>query len=71
MVGLFYAYRARRDLDRAAATANALWAEAEAARSELEAMGVRPLAREAAVPSPVKAVPREAVAMREKVAVTR
>ncbi len=71
MVGLFYAYRARRDLDRAAATANALWSEAEAARTELDAMGVRPLAREAAVPSPVKSAPREVAAAREKVAVAR
>lgn len=54
MVALFHAYRLRKDLDRARRSAEAIWAEAEGARQQLEAMGVRPLAREAAVPSPTR-----------------
>jgi DNA-binding CsgD family transcriptional regulator len=64
-VALFHAYRARKDFGRARDTANALWAQAEAGRRQLEAMGVRPLDREAALPKPVKAPSRQAV--REKV----
>jgi DNA-binding CsgD family transcriptional regulator len=71
MVALFHAYRARHDDDRARATANAIWAEAEGARQQLEAMGVRPLAREAALPRPVRANAREASAAREKVTAGR
>lgn len=51
MAALYHVYRARKQADHARQTADALWAEAEAARQQLEAMGVRPLAREAAVPS--------------------
>jgi DNA-binding CsgD family transcriptional regulator len=65
MVCLFHAYRARRDGVRALATANAIWSEAEKTRQQLEAMGVRPLARDAALPhptrSPAKASSREKV----------
>jgi DNA-binding CsgD family transcriptional regulator len=39
MVLLFHAARTRRDLERARQVANALWAEAEAARKELQAAG--------------------------------
>jgi len=55
MVCLFHAYRARKDLARAHATANAIWSEAEKTRQQLEAMGVRPLARDAALPHPTRA----------------
>lgn len=44
---LFQAGRTRRDFDAARDAANALWADAEAARSQLEAMGIRPLPRPA------------------------
>jgi DNA-binding CsgD family transcriptional regulator len=54
MVCLFHAYRARRDSERAHATANAIWSEAEKTRQQLEAMGVRPLARDAALPHPTR-----------------
>src|SRR5690606_39203064 len=47
IAALYYAYLARRDTGRAKAAADALWAESESARAHLEAMGVRPLAREA------------------------
>lgn len=50
MASLYQVYRARKQLDAARQTADALWAEAETARQQLEAMGVRPLAREAALP---------------------
>ena len=66
MVCLFHAYRARRDSARAHGTANAIWSEAEKTRQQLEAMGVRPLARDAALPhptrSPAKASSREKAA---------
>ena len=66
MASLFHVYRMRRDLERAGSAAAAMWSEAEAARRQLEAMGVRPLPREAALPRPS----RES-AVREKVAVAR
>ena len=71
MAALFHAYRARRDMERARGTANALWAEAEAARQQLEAMGVRPLARDAALPHPTRSAAKEAAATRERATVTR
>lgn len=58
MACLFHAYRARRDSARAHATANAIWSEAEKTRQQLEAMGVRPLAREAALPHPTRSLAR-------------
>lgn len=71
MVMLFHAYRARKDLERARGTANAIWAAAETSRQHLEAMGVRPLGRDLALPRPAKAAAREGSAAREKVAATR
>ncbi len=71
MVALYYAYKARRDLDRARGTAGAIWAEAESTRRELEAMGVRPLGRDLSLPRPAKPGARPAVPVREKAAVTR
>lgn len=53
MAALFYVYRFRKDVERARQTANAIWAEAEASRSGLEAMGIRPLRSEASLPNPV------------------
>lgn len=41
----FHVGRMRRDFDGARDSANALWADAEAARSQLEAMGIRLLPR--------------------------
>jgi DNA-binding CsgD family transcriptional regulator len=67
VVALFQVYRFQRDAARAADTANVLWAQAEGARQQLEAMGVRPLAREAAIPKPGRPATRVAPA-REKVA---
>ena len=72
MVMLFQAYRLRKDVQRARQAANAIWAEAEAARRELEAMGDRPLAPATLVPMPEKAGARPgAVKEREKVAAAR
>jgi DNA-binding CsgD family transcriptional regulator len=70
MVLLFHAYRLRKDLVRARQTANALWAEAESARRELEAMGDRPLGQDSPVPLPDKLAAKP-IAANEKVAVTR
>lgn len=64
-VVLFHAYKLRKDLPRARETANALWAEAEGGRRQLEAMGVRPLDRQAVLPKPARMPSRQAV--REKV----
>jgi DNA-binding CsgD family transcriptional regulator len=52
MVALYWAYVSGRDPERARGTANAIWAEAEVARQQLQAMGERPLGREAVVPQP-------------------
>lgn len=71
MVMLFHAYAARRDIERARVTANAIWAAAEAARQNLEAMGVRPLGRDMSLPRPAKVGAREASPAREKAAATR
>lgn len=49
IVALFHVYRARRNGERAGELAEALWADAEAARRELEAMGIRPLGRDLAL----------------------
>jgi DNA-binding CsgD family transcriptional regulator len=71
MVVLYYAYKARKDLERARATANAIWAEAEAARRQLEAVGVRPLDRDAVLPDSGRTAARRKAADREKVAAVR
>jgi hypothetical protein len=55
MVSLYWAYRARKDLDRARGTANAIHAEAETARQQLQAMGERPLYSESELPRPAAA----------------
>ena len=65
MAALFHAYRVRGDAERAKATAEALWAEAESARQHLLAMGENPLPREAALPVP-KAVGAKDSAPRHK-----
>jgi DNA-binding CsgD family transcriptional regulator len=57
VAALYHAYRAHRDFTRAAETANVLWAEAETARQQLEAMGVRPLARDVALPKAARPAP--------------
>ncbi|HEX4943759.1 MAG TPA: helix-turn-helix transcriptional regulator [Usitatibacteraceae bacterium] len=50
MAALYWIHRAGKDADAARATANAIWAEAEAARQQLQAMGERPLDPAANVP---------------------
>lgn len=52
MTSLFYAYKARGDLERARGTANTIWAEAESVRQHLQAMGEKPLYKEAVLPPP-------------------
>ena len=64
-VALFHVYRLRKDMARASEVASALWAEAEAGRRQLEAMGLRPLDRDAALPRPARAGAQRA---REKAA---
>lgn len=48
LAALFHVARMGKDHDAACSAANALWADAEAARSQLEAMGVRLVPRAAA-----------------------
>jgi DNA-binding CsgD family transcriptional regulator len=62
LVALYHVYLQRRDAARARDTANVIWSEAEVARRQLEAMGVRPLAREAVLPRGGKVSSREKVA---------
>ena len=52
LVTLFHLYRQRGDVDRSAATANALWVEAESVRQQLEASGDRTLPAKASLPEP-------------------
>jgi DNA-binding CsgD family transcriptional regulator len=65
LVLLFHTHAARRDFDQARASANAVWAEADAARQQLHAMGERPLGVTRAPVSGAKAPKR--VAVKEKV----
>ncbi len=55
IVALFHMHKARRESTHAGELAEALWAEAEAARRELEAMGIRPLGRDLALARAAKA----------------
>jgi len=71
LAALFHVYRIRRDADRARATASVVWADAESARQQLEAMGVRPLAREHALPRLVRTGAKETSGGRERATVTR
>ena len=52
ITSLFYVYREGRDLPRARDTADAIWAEAERVRVELQAMGEKPLHAAATLPRP-------------------
>jgi DNA-binding CsgD family transcriptional regulator len=56
MVALYYAYRQRRDLRRAEAVADAIWAEAETIRLHLQAVGEKILFADAALPEPPQTV---------------
>ena len=64
MVLLFHAAHARRDPERARQVANALWAEAEGSRKDLQAMGDNPLAAPRSTASVTKATAREKAAAR-------
>lgn len=70
MVALYHAYLCLKDSERARGTANAIWAESESARQHLEAMGLRPLGSDMALPKPGKATVKTA-AVREKVTAER
>lgn len=70
MAALYHLYRSRKQGDAARRTADALWAEAETARQQLDAMGVRPLAREASLPA-LAATREEASVNPRKTAVAR
>lgn len=52
MTALFYVYKEGADIERARGTANAIWAEAEGVRQHLQAMGEKPLYKDAALPKP-------------------
>ena len=71
LAALFHACRAARDTDRAQRAADALWNDAESARQQLEAMGVRPLTREAAAGRAPKPAAATASGTRAKATVTR
>ena len=67
-VVLFHAYVAARDAERARKTANAVWAEAEAVKQQLIAMGDRPLGGARSAPAPAKTTTKRA-GTREKATV--
>jgi DNA-binding CsgD family transcriptional regulator len=71
MTALFHAHRARRDAEAAQRVAEALWAEAESLRQQLEAMGVRPLLREAGTARTGRASGSEIASARSKAALSR
>ncbi len=52
LASLFWLYRGQHDRERACQAANALFAEAEAIRGQLHAMGEKPLYRDGSVPGP-------------------
>jgi hypothetical protein len=68
ITSLFYVYRERQDLERARGTANAIWAEAEGVRQHLQAMGEKPLYKEASLPQPANPAPTELHRYLEKLA---
>ncbi len=68
MVALFYVYKERQDLERARGTANAIWAEAEGVRQHLQAMGEKPLYKEASLPQPANLPTTELHTYLEKLA---
>ncbi len=51
-VALFHIYKVRSDIDRARATADAVWAEAESVRQQLSALGDHPLSVDSHLPEP-------------------
>jgi DNA-binding CsgD family transcriptional regulator len=69
MTSLFYVYRDRQDLDRARGAANAIFAEAEGVRKHLQAMGEKPLYKEASLPAPADFSAPELRAYMDKLAV--
>lgn len=71
LASLFHACRAAKDAEHARAAAGALWAEAEASRQQLEAMGLRPLTRESSVKPAVRAKEQSKEQSKEKAAAIR
>ena len=59
MTALFYVYLERKELEYAAGTANAICAEAEGVRQHLQAMGEKPLYKDAALPQPANLVKKD------------
>jgi DNA-binding CsgD family transcriptional regulator len=68
MAALFYVYRERQDFERAGGTANAMLAEAEGVRQHLQAMGEKPLYKDASLPEPANLPTKELHAYLEKLA---
>jgi hypothetical protein len=64
---LYYLYKSRHDTDRALALANCVWAEAEIVRQHLQAMGERPLFKEANLPEPPARATKSLVSYMEKI----
>jgi len=71
LAALFQLSRTRGDADGARDAASALWADAEAARSQLEAMGIRPLPRPTTVSRSRQAGAHEAVRTAKATETTR
>ncbi len=71
LVSLYYAWVTRGDEDRAKASARAVWLEAESIRGQLEAMGERPLGRDASNAAPAKGGREQVRAAIEKLKAVR
>ncbi len=68
ITSLFCVYKERQDLERARGTANAIWAEAEGVRQHLQAMGEKPLYKDASLPQPANLATTELHGYLEKLA---
>ena len=68
MTALFYVYKEQQDTERANGAANAIWAEAESVRQHLQAMGEKPLYKDASLPQPANLTPVELHGYLEKLA---
>ena len=71
LAALHYLHRARGETDAAKRAAEALWVEAETCQQHLQAMGERPLYRDASLVLPVGATPRTATGRRKEATTTR
>jgi len=71
MAALYHAYRAHDEPERARGTADALWAEAEASRQHLQAMGEHPLIQSTLPPKPATPAAKDSTPRRRETLAAR